>query len=721
MEKVADIYIEYTAMAVDQSYLYKVNQYNVEKGMRVYIMFAGRKIVGIIDRVYEMSKAELLALPYKVQAIDSVIDEDVLLNEEAFHLARFMANRCVASVMSCFQAMLPSKLKPKSTKQNIRKEVYVIYQQDKEVKGQKQKEALAYLQEHPKIKRQDFNKRYSCLQRFIELGIVVLQEEEKQAEVEQINLACDHFKLQEAQQQALDKIKAIAGHHVHLLHGVTGSGKTEIFLQLASEVLAQGKQVLILVPEIGLTAQMVERVTCRFGKSVAIYHSNLNNQQKYEQYKLVKEKKVQIVVGTRSAVFMPFEQLGLIVLDEEHDASYKQDSQPRYHCRDLAIERARYHDCPIVLASATPSLESYARAYKGNYQLLELKERIHKNMPVVHVVDMKESMKHDHDALLSVSLKNAIYERLEKNEQVILLLNRRGYTPVLRCLNCGEVKKCPHCDIALNYHKQTNRLVCHYCEYHEPAYFVCSSCGSKNISTSGFGTQRLEEYLDELFPQARVVRMDQDTMRRKDMHEVVLREFEQHKYDILVGTQMIAKGLDIPNVTLVGIVNADASLQREDFRSVEVTFDLLVQASGRSGRGDKIGEVIMQAYQKEHYAIRCAQNQDYDTFFKKEMQFRHLGKYPPYTYLASLIFTNDKVDQIYQDIDTCFEVFDYPSVHHLRAVQLQKRKDTLRVRKILKCANLDELIASVHFIKNELLRNKCKSKLEIDINPLFLE
>ncbi|OCN03775.1 hypothetical protein A4S06_04195 [Erysipelotrichaceae bacterium MTC7] len=721
MEKVADIYIEYTAMAVDQSFLYKATNVEVKKGMRVHVFFAGRKVVGIVNRVYEMSTAELEARPYKVQSIMEVIDDEVLLNEEAFHLARFMANNCVASLMSCFQAMLPSKLKPKTSTQHVRKETYVVLKEIKSVKGAKQQEAIVYLQAQPKVLRQEFNKKFSCLQRFIELGIVELQEEERRAQVDDLQLVCEHFDLQPEQQAAMDQIKAYSGHHVHLLHGVTGSGKTEIFLQLASEVLASGKQVLILVPEIGLTAQMVERVTCRFGQSVAIYHSSLNNQEKYEQYKLVKEKKVQIVVGTRSAVFMPFDALGLIVLDEEHDTSYKQDSQPRYHCRDIAIERARIHDSPIVLASATPSLESYARAYKGVYQLLELKNRIYKNMPVVHVVDMKENMKKDRDALLSVQLKNAIYERLEKKEQVILLLNRRGYSPVLRCLDCGEVKKCPHCDLTLNYHKQSNRLVCHYCEYQEPAYFVCSSCGSKNIQTTGFGTQKLEEYVDELFPQARVVRMDQDTMRRKDMHEKVLREFEQHEYDILVGTQMIAKGLDIPNVTLVGIVNADASLQREDFRSVELTFDLLVQASGRSGRGDKVGEVILQAYQTDHYAITCAKNQDYDTFFKKEMQFRHLGKYPPYTYLASLVFTGEDVEKLHQDIEACFEDFAYPKVKHLRAVELSKRKDIMRVRKILRCASFTELLQAVHSIKENLLQKKCKSKLEIDINPLFLE
>ncbi|MDL2276435.1 primosomal protein N' [Breznakia sp. OttesenSCG-928-G09] len=719
--RVADIYIEYSASAVDRSFCYQCDDMTITAGMRVKVQFAHREIIGFVVRIYELSEQEVFNLGYKLNSVIDKIDDYALLNEEAFYLAKDMSHSCVAPLISCFQAMLPSKLKPKSTNHKVKEEVYVVFRAEVEVKGKKQQIALEYIKDQRKVKRSVFNKMFSCLTRLLELGAVELVSEEASAALTTSKKEYKEVSLNEDQHRAVEKISANKGHHVHVLHGVTGSGKTEVFLHLAKKTLDEGKQVLILVPEISLTPQMVERVKGRFGEQIAIYHSSLNNQEKYEQFKLVFEKKVSIVVGTRSAVFMPFDNLGLIIMDEEHDQSYKQDSTPRYHCRDIAIKRGEYHDCCVVLASATPSLESYARAYKGVYQLVELPKRIYDNVPNTKLINMQESMRRDGNYIVSDILKAAIEERLHKGEQVIILLNRRGYAPVLRCVECGSVRKCPHCDLALNYHKSSNELVCHMCDYREPLVAHCSECGSTKLKYLGIGTQKLEEYLSQTFSEAKILRMDADTTRYKNAHEILLDKFGNHEYDILLGTQMIAKGLDFENVTLVGILNGDAMLSRNDYRSVELTFDLLVQASGRSGRGSKDGEVMIQVYDPDHYAIQCAKEQDYKTFFHKEMQFRHLGKYPPYTYLASLIFTCSDDDKLHQGVEQIVKYVHFEELRVLGPIELLKRNDDYRMRIVLKSKDFEKLVECVRKIDEIHRKQKYKFKLEIDVNPLYME
>lgn len=719
--RVVDIYIEYNTSAIDRSFRYACEDELIQVGMRVKVNFANREVIGFVVAVNEMTNEEISQLGYSLSLVKERVDYDPLLNEEAFQLAYYMAKICVAPLISCFQAMLPAKLKPKSSNHQLRMEVYVNFIEEKTVKGKRQQEALNFIKEHRKIKRSEFNKQFSCLKRFVELGIVTLSKEEHTTDFEEVNELYLPKNLNEEQQLAVDKITSKKGYGVHLLHGVTGSGKTEVFLHLAKKVLDEGKQVLILVPEISLTPQMVHRVKGRFGKAVAIYHSSLNNQEKYEQFKLVFQKKVAIVVGTRSAVFMPFDNLGLIIMDEEHDQSYKQDSTPRYHCRDIAIKRSEYHNCPLVLASATPSLESYARAYKGVYQLVELSKRIYDNVPDTKLIDMKQSIRNGDNYLISDEMKKAIEDRMNRHEQVIILLNRRGYTPVLRCMDCGEVRKCPHCDLSLNYHKTTNELVCHICDYHEPFIKKCNKCGGHNLNYIGFGTQKLEEYLSSLFGNAKILRMDADTTRFKNAHESLLAKFGNHEYDILVGTQMISKGLDFDNVTLVGILNGDALLSRNDYRSVELTFDLLVQASGRSGRGTKNGEVLIQVYDSKHYAITCAQKNDYNSFFKHEMQFRHLGNYPPYSYLASLIFSSLNEELLIKEVEMIASVPQINDVKKLGPAQLLRRNDEFRKRIVLKSKNFEDLLHMVKELQKHHNSMKCKSKLEIDINPLYME
>lgn len=446
-------------------------------------------------------------------------------------------------------------------------------------------------------------------------------------------LTAEQAQATNAVDQAIDEDQAAT----FLLEGVTGSGKTEVYLQIIQHALAQGKSALMLVPEISLTPQIVRQFKARFGDQVALLHSALSDGERYDEWRRIEKGDAQVVVGARSAIFAPIKNLGVIIMDEEHETSYKQEDMPRYHARDVAQWRGQYHHCPVVLGSATPSLESRARAQKGVYQWLRLTKRINgKDLPHVQLVDMRQAGRYAPTTDISQELATEIQKKLALNEQVVLMLNRRGYSSFLMCRECGEVIKCPNCDISLTYHKDTNSLKCHYCGHEEPVPQVCPNCHSKAVRYFGTGTQRVEKELTELFPTARILRMDVDTTRRKGAHERILDEFGKHHADILLGTQMIAKGLDFPNVTLVGVLNADTSLGLSDFRASERTFQLLTQVSGRAGRAEKEGNVLIQTYNPDHYAIQYAQRQDYEHFFGKEMQVRHQGGYPPYYYTIQI-------------------------------------------------------------------------------------
>lgn len=440
----------------------------------------------------------------------------------------------------------------------------------------------------------------------------------------------------------------------YLLEGITGSGKTEVYLQVIAEVLNQGKTAIMLVPEISLTPQMVQRFKSRFGEHVAVMHSGLSQGEKYDEWRKIERGEAEVVVGARSAIFAPIENIGVIIIDEEHEASYKQEETPRYHARDLAIWRSEYHHCPVVLGSATPSLESRARAQKNVYQRLRLTQRANQaaTLPTIDVVDMRQEVENGNVSSFSMSLQEKLQERLEKNEQSVLLLNRRGYSSFVMCRDCGYVLPCPNCDISLTLHMDSKTMKCHYCGHEERIPYRCPNCGQDKIRYYGTGTQKVEEELQTLLPDSRILRMDVDTTRRKGAHEKILRTFGDGQADILLGTQMIAKGLDFPNVTLVGVLNADTALNLPDFRSSERTFQLLTQVSGRAGRAEKPGEVIIQSFNPEHYAIQLAKAQDYEDFYTKEMYIRHRGDYPPYYFTVQITAShpeeNEAAKQMFQ-------------------------------------------------------------------------
>lgn len=492
----------------------------------------------------------------------------------------------------------------------------------------------------------------------------------------------------------------------YLIEGVTGSGKTEIYLQLMEEVLKEGKSSVLLVPEISLTPQMVSRVVGRFNEGVAVLHSGLSLREKFDEWRRIIEGEATIVVGARSSIFAPLKNLGLILIDEEHETTYKQSDNPRYHARDVAKWRSEYNNCPLVLGSATPSLESRARAQVGNYQLIELKARVNQRpLPPIELIDMTQSEYQSDYYEFSQPLIDKIQERLDAKEQVVILLNRRGYASYLLCRECGFIPRCPRCDISLTYHKADQRMKCHYCDHHEHVPYVCPQCNSQHIRTHGVGTQKIGEVLGQLFPHAKVTRMDNDTTRKKGQYYKLLKEFEEKRTDILLGTQMIAKGLDFENVTLVGVINADTSLNLPDFRSGEKTFQLMTQVSGRAGRGDKPGEVLIQTYNPDHYVMNYIKHHNYSGFFYHEMKRRHVTQYPPY-FFTTLITVSSK--QQGKALEEIYKIKSYLS-------QLPQALDG----KLIMIGPSRSQIAKIneHYYFNVLLKYKDKDL----IGPSFME
>lgn len=481
---------------------------------------------------------------------------------------------------------------------------------------------------------------------FIEQEAVqIIEKEVSRSEAYFENVAMDSaLVLNEEQGAAVQTIMQQIGHggKPFLLEGVTGSGKTEVYLQVIQEALSRGKTAIMLVPEISLTPQVTNRFIARFGKKVAILHSGLSNGERYDEWRKVERGEAQVVVGARSAIFAPLKNIGVIIIDEEHEASYKQDSNPRYHARDVALLRAKYNQAVLVLGSATPSLESRARAGKGVYYFLQLTKRAkpQAQIPEVEIVDFRDYIGQNEASNFTPVLLEAIQDKLDRKEQVVLMLNRRGYSSFVMCRECGTVDTCPNCDISLTLHMDTKSMNCHYCGFSKGIPHSCPNCSSRSIRYYGTGTQKAYDELAEAFPQARILRMDVDTTRKKGSHEQILKEFGEGRADILLGTQMIAKGLDFPNVTLVGVLNADTALNLPDFRSSERTFQLLTQVAGRAGRAEKEGHVIIQSYNPKHYAITFAKNQDYEGFYAYEMSIRKQLAYPPYYFTVGLTLSH---------------------------------------------------------------------------------
>ena len=629
---VALVLVEVMSRTVDKTFSYNIPKElidDVAVGKRVVVPFGRKQVEGFVLEIVDDITSD-----YHLKDIISV-NNDIVLTEELLSLGRAVSYSTLAPLISCYQAMLPKALKIKQKKEITKKyETYYKVIDNSCKLSNKQAEIVNIIKDRIISEKELANiKKISKARLNLLVEKKVLAKELRESyRLEHNDIREEKNKLTPLQEKVAKEI-IDSSDTVYLLHGVTGSGKTEVYMALIEEGIKRGKQSIVLVPEISLTPQTLARFERRFGKRVAVFHSALSEGEKYDEYRRVARGEVNVIVGTRSAIFAPLKDISYIIMDEEHSDSYKQENSPRYDTKMVALERCKYHKAKLILGSATPTLESYARALKGVYHLVNLNERVGgRCLPKVEFVDMNKALATT-KGHFSLELIKRVEETLKRGEQVILLLNRRGYSSVLSCKNCGYVMKCPNCDISLTYHKTNNMLRCHYCGYATNYPKVCPECKEEALRDLGVGTEKIEEEVKSLFGNSKVLRMDVDTTSKKNAHQKIIESFGKGEANILIGTQMVAKGLDFPNVTLVGVLNTDTSLMIPDFRSSEATFDLLSQVAGRSGRA-KEGLVVFQTYNKDHYAISCASNHDYLTFYKEEMAIRKMMKYPPYYYLV---------------------------------------------------------------------------------------
>lgn len=630
---IVGVLVELSNKKIDRIFDYKVENSLIDSikiGIRVEVPFGHQVLEGFILEIKKDSDVTNL------KSITRIVDQDIILNQELIELGKTIQEKTLSTLISCYQVMLPKALKAKKGA-TVNKKYDIYYRLSENVEGHFNKTQQDIINRcmAGEVKKEELVKISSSSLKTLIKKNVLIEEKKERYRLEYQDSSDKIKELTENQKKVVESVH-LEKEDTYLLHGVTGSGKTEVYIKLIEKVLKNHKTALMLVPEISLTPQMVHRFSEVFGNQIAALHSALSEGEKYDEWRKINRGEVSIVIGARSAIFAPLSNLGIIIIDEEHSDSYKQDNNPRYDARDVAIIRSKTNHCPLVMGSATPSLESFARAGKGVFQLLSMPNRINgKKLPKVELIDMNQEVKKG-NSYFSSRLIEQIRNRLQKREQVILLLNRRGYASFITCKNCGYTAKCPHCDITLTYHKTSNMLRCHYCGYATNLEKKCPECGEDSISSLGIGTERVEEELKKILKDTRILRMDYDTTSRKGTHSKMISEFKNHEYDILLGTQIVAKGLDFEDVTLVGVINADTSLNIPDFRSSENTFSLLSQVSGRSGRSNKEGSVIIQTFNPDHYAIQFVKNHDYIGFYKKEMQIRYQLKYPPYYYICYL-------------------------------------------------------------------------------------
>jgi primosomal protein N' (replication factor Y) len=702
---IVSVLVDVAAKEVDKTFDYLVPSHLedlIEIGQRVSVPFGPRFIMGFVLGIKDKTDFK------KLRSILDVIDIVPSLTPDLIALGKTLSMSTTSPLISIYQAMLPRALKGKYTKllkakdtqklpldiallfdkkglckwddsikpyhkrlkeyiksndievipsiSQTSKKKYIkklrLLKEDAVVRGSKQKAVVNYLLNHGEAYKNkvlvDCLCSASTIKSLRDKEIVEEYDVEMYREIESLYGDVDKdIVLNKDQEHVYKSISNNLGQNtVFLLHGVTGSGKTEIYLNVIEDVLKQGKEAIMLVPEISLTPMMVSRFRGRFKDKVALLHSGLSIGEKYDEWRKIRRKEVQVCVGARSAIFAPFENIGIIIIDEEHTQSYKQETAPRYHAIDVAKLRANFFNIPVVLGSATPSIDSFYKAKQGEYQLLELPKRAKDSqMPIVHIEDMRYEFNQGNRSIFSKRLDELILDRLDKHEQIILLLNRRGHSTFVMCRSCGEVIMCPNCDISLTYHEKDQSLQCHYCGHKVHQVTTCPSCDSSHIRYMGIGTEKVEEIIHETYPQANVVRMDRDTTTYKNAHEKLLHQFET-KGDILLGTQMIAKGLDFEDVTLVGVLAADMSLNLPDYKAVEHTFQLLTQVSGRAGRHNKLGQVVIQTYNPDHYAIKYAENHDYESFYKTEIEIRKLTGYTPINKMVQIILQDQDVSKV---------------------------------------------------------------------------
>lgn len=768
-KQVAEVLVEVPAREINRPFDYLIPthlQQVISQGSRVVVPFGPRKVQGYVLQLKD-KQATTEAATHKLKEIEHILDEFPPLTQELIELGKWMSLEYVCFLITALQALLPAVLKSKTKKiVHERKdgELETKYQVNDKVtkksiamvspigsaeeladeklqlsnRAKKQKEIIEYFQNDPQpiplveLLEMCATTR-STVKQLEQSGILKIEQQEVGRDPYQDRkfVQTEALPLTKEQQNAFEEIRScvVQGEYkTFLLHGVTGSGKTEIYLQTIAYAMSKGKEAIVLVPEISLTPQMVERFKGRFGEQVAVIHSRLSAGERYDEWRKIRQGKVKVAIGARSALFSPFQNLGIIIVDEEHESSYKQEENPKYHARDVAIFRGQYHQAPVILGSATPTLESYARAQKGVYQLINLEERVQgRPLPKVEIVDMRSELHEGNRSMFSRVLFDKITNCLEREEQMVLFLNRRGFSTFVMCRDCGFVQQCPHCDISLTYHKVTQSHRCHYCGYSEKQVQQCPECESEHIRFFGTGTQKVEEELHKHFPGIRVVRMDVDTTQKKGSHERLLQNFRDQRADVLLGTQMIAKGLDFEKVTLVGVIAADSLLHLPDFRAAEKTFQLLTQVSGRAGRHQLLGEVVVQTYTPEHYSVIAAAEHNYLSFYQQEMNHRHQRGYPPYYYITLITFTHEDIPVLVRACEQSVQWLKKQiSVNSIVlgpvASPIPKIKDRYRYQCMIKYRDEPNLGTLFHQLleKHKVNMEKHDLQITIDKNPQML-
>ncbi len=711
-----DVLIELSSFNIDKTFTYKIpNNINVLVGSRVLVPFSNQKLEGFVLNI----KKDIEDIDYEVKEIIDVVDNEPILNKELLSLGRSLSERTVSTLISCYQVMLPKALKANHKVSNnikyvdyvkvINKPSKLTDKQQLIINEFKNKDEIAYL---------DLKKINSSVDTLIKNNILEKYKKEAYRYNKEENIE-DKFILTNEQKEVVNIVKEnLDTNKKYLLYGVTGSGKTICYMDIIEEVINRGKTAILLVPEITLTTQIEMRFRKRF-KRIAILHSGLSDSEKYDEYRKIKRGEVDIVIGARSAIFAPLDNIGIIIIDECHSDTYKQENMPKYDAKEVAIERCKYHNCPLILGSATPDIMDFAKCQKKIYELLVLKNRVgNAKLPSVIISDMTKEQRVNNTSF-SEKLYNEIINETRHNHQVILLINRRGYSSSIMCEMCGNVLKCPHCDISYTYHKSKDVLRCHYCGMAISMPKECPYCHTKTLKELGSGTEKIEEEIKKLF-NLRVVRMDLDTTTRKGSHERIINDFKNHKYDILLGTQMISKGLDFPNVTLVGVINADTSLFIPSYKSPERTFQLLSQVSGRSGRGEVPGKVILQTYNADHYAIKLSSKNDYIGFYNEEMRLRLSNKYPPYFYLSYLIIKSKDYDYLSNEVNRICNLLKskLPNFDILGPTVCTpfKINNICRFGILIKYKNEDNLLSVLRDLVDHYKSNN-KIRIEVDFNP----
>ena len=711
--------MEIKAKGINQTFTYHVlkeQEKDMKKGIRVLVPFGSRQVEGFVMNITN-------SCDINTKDIIEIIDHDVILNDEMMCLASYMSKKTLTNLISCFQTMLPKALKAKHNYQSTIK--YLSYLKlidtEYEPKNDNQKKIIELLKEDDRLKSELTKISVSSVNTLLAKKIVSEYYEEQYRLNNHYKKEEEKIILSEEQKKVVNECKNnINTFTPYLLYGVTGSGKTEVYMQLIDEVIKQNKEALVLVPEISLTPVIVDKFEKRFGNKIAILHSGLSDGEKFDEWRKIMRGEVSIVIGARSAAFAPLTNLGIIIVDEEHSDSYKQENNPKYDTHDILLFRAKHHSCPIIFGSATPKIESYTRAKLGVYKLLTMKNRYATIMPKVEFVNMQDEIKKGH-RIISRRLEEELMNVLNNNEQAIIFLNRRGYSTILTCQDCGYKQLCPNCDIPLTYHKKYNVLNCHYCGYKTNKLEKCPDCGSQNIKDFGLGTEKLEEEIKKISDDFKVIRMDQDTTTRKGSHNRIFEDFKNKKYNVLVGTQMIAKGLDFPDVTLVGVINADQTLNIPDFRSAEKTFAMLCQVSGRSGRSQKEGKVIIQGFNLDHYSIYYTKNHDYDAFYNEEIKIRKKLDYPPFSDLVLIKVCSSDLEYAK---NMSLKVSNYLKNNGVNCLgptmaMIPKINNKYYIQIIIKTKNLKDIYEYIKYIKQKD-RQDLRVNIDVDLSPIKL-